>query len=79
MKDKHLTPKKVFWWWWWVKSDFSVSLCPFLNIKTHRHKMDKELDNYKTIQLSSIDCDLLSCEDISKVWVAIYFKVDNKF
>ena len=33
----HLRAKKVFWWvgggggggWWWVKSDFSVSLCPF--------------------------------------------------
>ena len=33
----HLRPKKVFWWvvggggggGWWVKSDFSVSLCPF--------------------------------------------------
>ena len=25
--------------------DFSVSLCPSLNFKTHRHKMDTELDN----------------------------------
>ena len=25
----HLATKKVFWWW--VKSDFSVSLCPFFN------------------------------------------------
>ena len=21
-------------WWWWVRSDFSVSLCPFLNFST---------------------------------------------
>ena len=27
-----------------TKSDFSVNLCPFLKLITHRHKMDTELD-----------------------------------
>ena len=30
--------------WWWVKSDFSVSLCPFLNLWTYRKQMDTEPD-----------------------------------
>ena len=45
-------------WRWRVKSDFSVSLCPFLTFRhtdtrhkmdtfsTHGHKMDTELDNF---------------------------------
>ena len=33
-------------WWWWVKSDFSVSLCPFSEIFGHTDtEMDTELDN----------------------------------
>ena len=32
-------------WWGGVKSEFSVSLCPFFNLKTYGHKMDTELDN----------------------------------
>ena len=52
----HLRPKKVFWWvvgggggwWWWVKSDFSVSLCPFSYFYRHTDtEMDTELDKNK--------------------------------
>ena len=37
----HLAQKKfTSGRWCWVKSDFSVSLCPFLNFQTQRHKRD---------------------------------------
>ena len=34
-----MTPKKFSGRWW------SVSLCPFLNFKTHRHKIDTKHGN----------------------------------
>ena len=54
----HLRPKKVFWWvgggggWWWVKSDFSVSLCPFSFGHTDT-EMDTELD--KNFRLNRVN------------------------
>ena len=42
-----------------IKSDFSVSLCPFFNFYTHRHKMDTELDNNMIEGLMYVSCSIL--------------------
>ena len=44
----------------WVKSDFSVSLCPFLKL-LDKHKMDTELDKMQTLQIQK--CRQLSISD----------------
>ena len=61
----HLRPKKVFWWWrvaggrwrWWVKSDFSVSLCLFLNFQTQRNQTPFQQTDTKWAQSLTIFWD----------------------